>query len=387
MLHIARLACLLLALSAAAPAGADDRLALVIGNAGYRNVPALANPVNDARLMARTLRETGFEVTMVVEADRAAMERAVERFGQAVRGARPGTLALFHFAGHGVRNDGFNYLLPLGIDIQSEADIAREAVSAEWVQARIQAPGVTSVMVLDACRNNPFGGRTDGSISDLGDGLARMTAGEDSLIAYATGPGEVAFDGIGGNSPYTAALARAIRTPGLDVEEIFEQVREEVETATAGAQIPWARFSLDSGVYIQSVPGGAAASRSDASSMEAPVMDLQISFRPGRWNGDSSVCRTRYRFGSVRLPVAPGDTRRVSALNGDRGLELELSAASGADAADLRILPVSKGSTGRPIMIDPAEIGTGDVRTLPTRSRHPDYFGCGPMTIYLSRNG
>ncbi|MEO0760490.1 MAG: caspase family protein, partial [Pseudomonadota bacterium] len=195
--------------AAARAEGAGPRLALVIGNASYRNVTPLANPVNDARLMSRRLDEAGFAVTTVTEADRRAMVEAVERFGRAVRAAGPDTLALFYFAGHGVRSDGFNFLVPLGVDIRAEADIARETVAAEWVLERLQAPGATSVMVLDACRDNPFD-RGQRAIPDIGDGLARMTARRGDIIAYATGPGDVALDGAGANSPYTTALARLI---------------------------------------------------------------------------------------------------------------------------------------------------------------------------------
>lgn len=164
MSRLVALVCLMLALAGASPAAAEDRLALVIGNAGYRNIPALANPANDALLMARTLRAKGFRVTVVVDADRPAMRRAVERFGEDLRAAAKGTLALFFFAGHGVRSDGFNHLLPLGVDIRAEADIAREGVAAEWVFERMDAPGVTPLMVLDACRNNPFDERGAGTV-------------------------------------------------------------------------------------------------------------------------------------------------------------------------------------------------------------------------------
>ncbi|MEM9782465.1 MAG: caspase family protein [Pseudomonadota bacterium] len=381
-------ACLIVALFAvarAAPAIAEDRLALVIGNAGYRNVPALDNPVNDAALMARTLRAKGFQVTMVVEADRAAMRRAVERFGRDLRAAEPGALAMFYFAGHGVRSDGFNYLVPLNVDIRAEADIAREAVSAEWVLDRIEAPGVTSVMVLDACRNNPFDGRGPGTIPELGDGLARMTAEGGNLIAYATGPGDVVLDGTGDNSPYTAALARAIRTPGLNVEEIFVKVREEVETATGGLQVPWESSSLPGAVYIQPDPASALPTGApDGDPEEALRLILSVSFRTNR---EALGCGTLYRYDPVSLPMGAGGTRRVASTNGDRRVALELTTEQRAEGIALRILPVATGAAGRPITALLAEITPGREHAIFSRSRHPDRFGCGSMIVSVRRDG
>ncbi|WP_052261516.1 caspase family protein [Ruegeria sp. ANG-S4] len=228
----------------AGPAAAHERFALVIGNAGYTNVPALDNPVNDALLMSDELQKVGFSVTTLTDASRAEMMQEVEAFASKVRAAGSEALSVFYFAGHGVRSDDFNYLLPLSVDIQSEADIAGEAVPAEWVLDRIHTPQAVSVMILDACRDNPFGSQSD-VIVDVGDGLARMTARTNNLIAYATGPGEVALDGTGTNSPYTAAIARAIGTSGLSLDQLFDQVRSDVIDETDGAQSPWARSSLN----------------------------------------------------------------------------------------------------------------------------------------------
>lgn len=234
----------------AGPSAAHERFALVIGNAGYTSVPALDNPVNDARLMSDELRSAGFEVTTLTDVNLDEMTGEVEAFASKVRAAGSEALAVFYFAGHGVRSDGFNYLLPLGVNIQSEADIAGEAVPAEWVLDRIHTPQAVSVMILDACRDNPFGSQSE-VIVDLGDGLARMTARPNNLIAYATGPGDVALDGTGTNSPYTAAIARAIKTSGLPLEQMFEQVRTDVIGETDGVQSPWARSSLNIRIGIK----------------------------------------------------------------------------------------------------------------------------------------
>ncbi|WP_170755389.1 caspase family protein [Ruegeria lacuscaerulensis] len=232
------------------PSAAHERFALVIGNAGYTSVPALDNPVNDARLMSDELRGAGFEVTTLTDVSLDEMTGEVDTFASKVRAAGSEALAVFYFAGHGVRSDGFNYLLPLDVNIQSEADIAGQAVPAEWVLDRIHTPQAVSVMILDACRDNPFGGQSDVNL-DVGDGLARMTARTNNLIAYATGPGEVALDGTGTNSPYTAAIARAIRTSGRPLEQMFEQVRTDVISETDGIQTPWARSSLNTTIGMK----------------------------------------------------------------------------------------------------------------------------------------
>lgn len=236
------------------PAAAHERFALVIGNAGYTSVPALDNPVNDARLMSDELRSVGFSVTTLTDVNREEIMHEVETFARTVRAAGSEALAVFYFAGHGVRSNGFNYLLPLALDIQSEADITGEAVSAEWILDRIHTPQAVSVMILDACRDNPFGSQS-GVTLDVGDGLARMTARTNNLIAYATGPGDVALDGTGTNSPYTAAIARAISTSGLPLEQMFEQVRSDVIGETGGVQTPWARSSLNIRIGMENPHG------------------------------------------------------------------------------------------------------------------------------------
>ncbi len=235
--------CIVIALFAG-PSAAHERFALVIGNGGYTSVPALDNPVNDARLMSDKLRDVGFLVTTLTDVNRAEMMAEVETFASTVRAAGSESLAVFYFAGHGVRSDDFNYLLPLNVNIRSEADIAGEAVPAEWILDRIHTPQAVSVMILDACRDNPFSSQSDVNV-DVGDGLARMTARTNNLIAYATGPGEVALDGTGANSPYTAAIARAISTSVLPLEQMFDQVRSDVINETVGLQSPWARSSLN----------------------------------------------------------------------------------------------------------------------------------------------
>ena len=232
---------------AALPAGAALRVALVVGNSDYKLIPALANPKNDAALMAETLRGVGFDVIETKNADRRGMARAIRDFGKRLRRAGPEAVGLFYYAGHAVEAGGTNYLIPLGAQIETEADLEIEAVSASWVLGQMEYAGnALNVVILDACRNNPF----KGSFRAVTRGLARMNAPSGSLVAYAAAPGQVAADGTADNSPYTAALAAAMREPGLPLEGVFKRVRVAVEAATGEQQTPWEESSLKGDFYF-----------------------------------------------------------------------------------------------------------------------------------------
>ena len=220
---------------------AEPRIALVVGNAGYVAVSALENPLNDANLIAHTLREIGFEVTLVLDGDKAALEAAVSQFGNDLRAAGTEATGLFYFAGHGLQSFGRNYLLPVDAAPLDAADLGLVALEAEQVLRQMSsARNRTNIVILDACRNNPFS-----AILDLDDnGLAEMNAPTGTFLAYATAPGSLALDGLGGNSPFTAAIAAQIMTPGLPIEQAFRQVRVAVLEETQGLQTPWDASSL-----------------------------------------------------------------------------------------------------------------------------------------------
>ena len=230
------------------PGWASTRVALVVGNGGYdpSNAPELPNPVNDARLMATSLESSGFEVRLVTDADQAAMKKAIKAFGKRLVQAGGDAVGLFYFAGHGIEDEGHNYLIPLGAEIESEVDFHTDAVLMDWVLARMERAGNRlNVVILDACRNNPFEGKRGAS-----QGLAQMNAPSGTLIAYAAAPKQVADDGEGENSPYTAALAEALVVPGLKIEDVFKRVRVAVEEATNGKQTPWENSSLRGDFYF-----------------------------------------------------------------------------------------------------------------------------------------
>ena len=247
--------------SACARADSQKRVALVIGNGAYQHLPHLDNPTNDAQLMAATLKSVGFELIgggALTDLDRAGFERAIRDFGAALA---DGSVGLFYYAGHGLQLQGVNYLVPVGANPATAADADFELIDAQLVLKQMeQAGSKLNIVILDACRNNPFGGR---GLRAAGGGLAQMQAPRGTLISYATQPGNVALDGADGHSPYTAALAAAIKQPGAPVLDVFNDVGLAVDKKTAGRQQPWVSSSpLEGSFYFQApaaAPAAAAA--------------------------------------------------------------------------------------------------------------------------------
>jgi hypothetical protein len=248
---VPRIVALLLVLVAALagrPAAAEPRIALVVGNGAYQNVSPLENPTHDARLMAEALSGLGFRVTLLANATLGDLRAGFAQFGQELRNAGPDATGLFYYAGHGVQSFGSNYLLPVDARITDPADLDLVAIEAQSILRQMaSARNKTNIVILDACRNNPFA-----SIPELNDnGLAEMKAPTGTFLAYATEPGAVALDGAGGNSPFTQALVANIVKPGLPIEQMFKQVRVAVLEATGGLQTPWDTSSLTADFAFQ----------------------------------------------------------------------------------------------------------------------------------------
>ena len=232
-----------LALAQPAPAPApESRVALVIGNAAYPS-SRLRNPVNDATAVAERLRALGFEVTLKTDVKQREMTRAVSVFGQSIK---PRGVALFYYAGHGLQVRGRNFLVPIDAEIESEASARSEAVDLDLVLEQL-GPARLSMVILDACRNNPF----ENKFRSVGGGLAQVDAPKGTLLAYATAPGKVASDGEGAHGLYTEEILKAIDVPGIKVEEVFKRVRVNVIKATGGEQIPWEASSLTGDYYFR----------------------------------------------------------------------------------------------------------------------------------------
>ena len=218
----------------------QKRLALVIGNSNYEHGGALPNPVNDATAIASSLQSVGFEVMKYQNVTQKEMKMAINAFGQKLSGYEVG---VFYYAGHGIQHEGVNYMIPIEADLQTEAQIEFDCVAADRVLAYMDAAQVkVNVIIMDACRNNPF--ERSWHRSATGNGLAMMNAPTGSLIAYATAPGKVASDGTGSNGLYTSALLKYIADPKLTIEQVFKKVRTEVTEKSAGAQVPWETTSL-----------------------------------------------------------------------------------------------------------------------------------------------
>jgi hypothetical protein len=234
------------------------RVALVIGNAAYAHVRALPNPTNDARSIAKSLRDIGFVVTEGTDLDRTAMQSMIRDF---LREAARAQIAVVYYAGHGIQVDGRNYLVPIDIQFRAGIGMTDTMMDMDTIMAGLDDQVRTNILILDACRNNPMAPKiaSAGPARDIeaGSGLAApitlgagSTLGAGTLIAFATAPGQVALDGEGANSPFSAALSRHVGTPGLEVQQMLTRVRAEVVAATEGKQVPWSNSSLLGEVYL-----------------------------------------------------------------------------------------------------------------------------------------
>ena len=222
---------------------AEPKIALIIGNSAYRDAP-LRNPVNDMRAIAQSLRGLGFTVLAHENTGKRAMELAILEFG---RRLAEGGVGLFYYAGHGVQVRGRNYMVPVDAEIDTEAMTRVAAVDLDLVLEQMsEARNRVNVVILDACRNNPFERRVRGTSQ----GLAAVDAARGTLIAYATAPGSVAADGEGANGLYTEELLNALSVPGLKIEEVFKQVRVAVTRRSNGAQTPWESSSLTGDLVV-----------------------------------------------------------------------------------------------------------------------------------------
>ena len=239
--------CCLLFMLSAVHARADRRVALVVGNSDYSSAPALANPTNDATAIGAALERLGFSVSLGLDQTNSEFRDLIYQFSRQAEGAE---LALFFYAGHGIQVAGRNYLLPVDATVESETDLDFAAVDLQLVLKQLERSARNSIVLPDACRDNPFEtalSRSMGatrSATALSRGLARVETLGGALIGFATDPGAVAFDGDGQHSPFTDALLSHMETPGLEINSLMTRVRADVVTATDRRQRPWATSSL-----------------------------------------------------------------------------------------------------------------------------------------------
>jgi uncharacterized caspase-like protein len=264
---------------------AQNRIALVVGNSTYSNVPALPNPANDAADVSQSLQRLGFSVTTLPDAKFDALRRALIDFGRAARGA---DMAVLFFAGHGVEIGGENWLLPVDVELKNDIDVNTEAVGLRAAMQAVSNAKRLGLVILDACRNNPFAGKTRGirPTPTLDPGLAPIEPGENVLVAYAARDGTTASDGAGRNSPYTTALLKHLETPGLEIEFLFRNVRDDVMSATKDEQQPFVYGSLShEGIYLKDGPPVQVAYNATAVASDAG--EIAWSFLKGTSDADT----------------------------------------------------------------------------------------------------
>lgn len=327
----------LLLTASAAVAQQERRVALIVGVGAYRNVPALANPPNDARDLGAVLDRLGFETETLVDPDRLALEAGVRRLGQRARGA---DAAFFFFAGHGLEASGRNWLLPAPAEIRSDRDLRFEALDVDSVLEQLDGAARLSILVLDACRDNPFRKRlqASGRGAPAASGLGQASATVGTLLAFATAPGTVADDGRGRNSPFTTALLKRIETPGLEIRQLMAEVRREVREATQGRQVPWENSALEGSFYFRAAaastpaPAAAPSAAAQAPGTAAPGAETVFweSVRSSRNPADLRAYLARFP-GGVFASLA---RNRLEEMERNRSPDLRRPDASSATALD-----------------------------------------------------
>lgn len=229
----------------------ERRVALVIGNSAYKNAPALPNTPNDARDTAEALRKVGFEVVDGVDLDKRGMDAALSRFA---RLAQDADAVMFYYAGHGFQFNGENFLVPVEAKIDDEVSVQYETLKLSEVTTALGFAKGVKIMVLDACRNNPFVAQLSKKQAtrsfSVGSGLAPIVKAQGMVTAYATQANDVAADGSGRNSPFTAALVQEIKQPGLEIATLFRRVQKAVYDSTGGKQTPELSLSLLGDFYL-----------------------------------------------------------------------------------------------------------------------------------------
>lgn len=269
---------------------ATPRIALVIGNGAYPGVAALKNPVNDALDVAGKLKTFGFKVTVKTNVSLKEMLRALTAFGDSIR---PGSEILFYYAGHAMQVRGRNYLIPVDAEIRTENAVSSESVDVEQLLDKLAAARL-SLVILDACRNNPFEQRFRGG----GQGLASINAPTGTLIAYSTAPGKVASDGEGRNGLYTQELLASMSVQGVKVEDVFKRVRANVVRKSGEAQVPWESSSLTGDFYFRPGETQGVALPSGAPESTSPEVAFWNSAERGNSVGDYEAYLKRFPSGA-----------------------------------------------------------------------------------------
>jgi polyhydroxyalkanoate synthesis regulator phasin len=287
---------------------ADSRVALIIGNSNYANANKLANPANDAADMADHLKKLGFNVFLGLDLNKAGFDAKIRDFSAALE--ESGTAILF-YAGHGLQVGGQNYLVPVDAKLARERDLEFEAVKLDFImkQMELGREDKTNIVFLDACRDNPLSrslARNMGTRSTaVGQGLAQVDAGVGTFVAYSTQPGNVALDGSGRNSPFTASLAKRMLEPGRNLTSVMIDVRKDVIASTGGKQVPWDHSALTGEFYFD--PKAAPAEGDGTSQMRVKELEDQLKSKAKSADLASTAMLTQLR---QRVRQMDEETRR-----------------------------------------------------------------------------
>ena len=286
------------------PSAQEARVALVIGNGAYNEAP-LRNPVNDAQAMKEALESCKFTVRLLTNAPKREMEEAIAAFGRRLRG---GAVGLFYFAGHGIQVKGANYLIPVGARLEKETDVTYEGVDVGKVLDEMEAAkNALNLLILDACRNNPFAR----SWRSADKGLAQVSAPTGSLIAYATAPGRTAADGTGEHGAYTEALLAELREPGQKAEDLFKRVRVRVTQATGDQQVPWESSSLKGDFYFRPQRSAEEIAREQAA-LQAETQRLEEALRAQQAQAQTAEAARQAELLKARLRAQELERQRLA---------------------------------------------------------------------------
>jgi uncharacterized caspase-like protein len=323
----------------AGTASAEKRVAFVFGNCAYKNVAPLPNPSVDAKAIAATLRNVGFEV---VEGSNLTRDKMTERlldFGKKAQGA---DVALFFYAGHGIAISGTNYLLPVDADIKSEMDVKLgAAINIDLTLEQTMGDAKVKLVFLDACRDNPFAAKIKSNSAtrsvNVQTGLAEMKSGEGTLIAFATGPGQTALDGQeGSNSPFTRALLANLTQPGVEIQQAMTKVRAQVNEETNKGQLPWGHTNLIGAVYLNGAPapGAVAAAAPAAGAPKASDVELEFwrSIKDSNKPEELNAYLTNYPNGQFRSLALS----RIASLEAGPKPEATRNLSAGIDPATFK---------------------------------------------------
>jgi uncharacterized caspase-like protein len=375
---------------AAGPASAESRVALVIGNSAYAHGGRLTNPANDATQVAQSLRKVGFNVVLQTDLGKNDLEAALKSFTRASAGA---DIALVYYAGHGIEHGGTNYLIPIDATLASDADIDFEAVPLDLVMHSVVGATKLKIVILDACRNNPFRDamrRTAGT-RGIGQGLAKPPDPEegDMLVAYAAEAGSTAEDGTGANSPFATALARHLPDPDVDIRIMFGRIRDDVRTATGMRQEPAVYESLggeqfDMATATPEAPAAKTAGAKtrgtvvaqNAAPPDPKMMDLtywqsvqgsndpaQLKSYLEQYPNGAFAALAKDKIAALQAPATSTQPRRMAR-----------SQPIGVQTADATAVPTAQAGTGQ------APAGQGALREGPPRGGRAGRFD-GPWRV------